>query len=260
MDGLEELEALANGNIVESKEAPPPATGGSKAGFGVSPKAAALDSLPQAWREELISAAAGMGIKGDDDLGWLLVSSFINAWAGAAAAGKSAEAVSHGVDKIPDQIYQGAIRAGDEIRGQLGQEMKERTIDAGRLLVAAIDRASNQSASRIKEAAGVFEKNFDKAVEKKTDQGVDLFARAAAQAAGQAARSASASRFFWSLSGVAFLIALFALIGAGGCWEYLSLAHRITPTQIALLQNGKLDCGQVEISGQQTRVCALQQD
>lgn len=217
----------------------------------------ALDALQTEELKQFAKWTATYKIGPDDPFFGSVLATKI-AFGSAAAAGKAAEQVASGVEKIPDQIYNGAIKAGDEIRGQIGHEMKERTIDAGRLLVAAIDRASNQTSARIKEAAEGFEKNFDKAVSRKTESGVDLFARAAAQAAGQAARSAAASRFFWSLSGVAFLIALFALIGAGGCWEYLSLTHRITPTPIALQAGGKLDCGQAEIGGQQARVCALQ--
>ena len=85
----------------------------------MSPKNAALSALPAEWREQLVISASEMGIKAEDDLGWLLVGAFVNAWAGAAAAGKSAEAVQASVGKIQGEVLAGARAAGKDVAQEI---------------------------------------------------------------------------------------------------------------------------------------------
>lgn len=167
----------------------------------------------------------------------------------------AAQTLQDGIGKIPDTIYGGAIKAGEEIRGQLAQQMAATTVESGKAIVGAIRQTSQQEIAKIQEAASSFEKTFSKAVDQKTQSGVDIFAKAAADAALAAARAAAASRFFWSLWGILTLILFCAILGGFGVWGYLDLTHRITPAPIQINQ-GKLECGTAPPSNK--KVCILQ--
>lgn len=101
--------------------ATPPSSPVKNEKHGLSPKAAALAALPTDWREQLLISASEMGIKAEDDLGWLLVAAFINAWAGAAASGKAADTTREAVGKIQGEVLAGARAAGKDVAGAIEQ-------------------------------------------------------------------------------------------------------------------------------------------
>lgn len=202
----------------------------------------ALSSISdQKMRETVLKIALDHKIDRRDPA-WLLVEAAVVSVAAAGETGAAARAVAGGVESIPDTIYRGASRAGEEIRGQLAQEMKDRSIESGRLLNAVIQKAAEDSSVKISAAAGTFEANFDRAVKQKMETAVDIFARAAAQAALTAAEAGAARRFLWSSAGVLVALSLSAAAGAFLTYEALSLAHEITPRAI-VMNKGHLDCG-----------------
>ena len=170
-------------------------------------------------------------------------------FASAAAAGQAAEAVKAGVAQIPDQIFSGAGRAADEVKGALvsgGKLFVEGFVDAaGKQQKVLITLAQDQQrsildaaalgADKIKAAAGTLTDSLDKAVEAKKNAGVADFAKAAALAGERAARGSMAAQLSRSavVSVLAFLVAV--LIGAGGLWGWLLLTHRVMPQGVVAL-------------------------
>ncbi len=229
---------------------------------GISPKAAALESMPSAWREELIAAAADMGIRAEDDLAWLLVASFINAWAGAATAGKAADQVGKSVATIPDQIYQGAVRAGTDVKGVIEQK----GVEIGQALTLAVGKTGESIISRLQsvlsQSIGSIQSAADGAVQKAEAaraaviaKGTEDFAKAA-----QAAILSQVRATTWRNRAVGALVGAFLLFGAGvGGVIVAGLDGHITQYRIDQTASGQPNCGQANIEGiGQQYVCVMQ--
>ncbi len=149
----------------------------------LSPKELALVDFPAEWRESLIASAAEIGVKADDDVGWFLVRAFMTAYASAAAAVKSADAVDENISKIPAIILKGAVSASDELKNTIKSEMSDQTMISGKALVRAISETSNIGASAIKAASADLIKSLDSVIEQKKNEGLQTFADAAAKTA-----------------------------------------------------------------------------
>lgn len=266
-----ETEMSRDAETIDVQNIPPVLGGGAGAVAPMSPvvstdtmffsqgtlKAQALRGLPADWREKLIEAGGKIGISGDDDIAWLLVSSVIDSAASALAAGASADALRRELERLPAAMLDGARLAGGDVAGEIKQAAKDvggTILQAGNLAAGGmakdlitIKKVINDSAvlgaDKIKSAADGLVGKLDAAVDKKVDEGVATFASEASKAAGKAARAAAASRFAWSAGGVAFLMIVFA--GAGGVieHEYLSLTHQIAPAPFVLTASGKINCG-----------------
>ncbi|MEL5850014.1 MAG: hypothetical protein U7M05_11730, partial [Candidatus Igneacidithiobacillus chanchocoensis] len=164
-------------------------TGSPSRGQGVSPKAAALQGLPGEWRERLIAEASAMGIRADDDVAWLLVGSFVNAWAGAAAAGRAAAEVSKNVNAIPDQIYRGAVQASGEVQdaiaakgAQIGQALSSAVSKSGDGVVQKIAATMTSHQHALNAAAADLVAKAEAAKSAIVSRGLSEFAEAAEQA------------------------------------------------------------------------------
>ena len=235
-------------------------------GGGDTLKAQALQGLPSEWRERLIADAGAAGVRHDNDVGWLLVGSVVHSAMAAFAAGNAAQAVQAGVSSIPDKIFDGAIRAGDEIRGALSKEIRDRSVEAGAALKLLIDSSAKNGAESLKNAGADLENrlnllpsDMDKLVDKKTREGVNVFAEAAALAASKAASAASARQYLGTVAGVGITLILFAILGAGVSYEYMNLTHRIAPAQIIVNPaTGKMNCGEITMNHvEKQRVCEI---
>ena len=278
MSGIDDLEAMAvAGNPPTGVEVSAPVVTGDAAprlrvGDGSSARDVALQGLSPNLREQVIADAADMGIRIDSDLSWLLVGAQVRSWAAAAAAGASAMEVQSAVSSIPDTIYQGAVKASGEVQGGLvagslkfAKIFTDAANDGQRALIALsndqqaqILSAAGLGAEKIKNAATTLTSTLDKAVEQKTLEGVNVFAEAAAIAGAKMAKAAAASRFLWSVSGVAMLLIVFSLLGGFLDYQYLSLTHRITPKPLVISASGKPNCGQITgPSGVQEQVCQI---
>lgn len=257
LDSLENLAEPGEGTVVTAAVFPtqPP----RESGDDMTLKEQALAGLPPEWRERLIADAGLAGVKHDQDVGWLLVGSVVHSAMAAFAAGNAADVVQKSIGTIPEVIYQGATRASGEVQGGLvagslkfAKIFTDAANDGQRALLALsndqqakILDAAGLGAEKIKNAATTLTATLDKAVEQKTLEGVQVFADAAAMAGAKMAKAAAASRFVWSVSGVAMLLIVFAASGAFIDHEYLSLAHRITPKPLVMSASGKPNCGQI---------------
>ena len=243
-------------------------------------KAQALAGLPAQWRERLIADAGAAGVKHDNDVGWLLVGSVVHAASAAFAAGESAQAVQAGVSEIPDQIFKGAVRAGDEVSGALGARVlqvaeasEQKLLEGGKGLVVALAGgikeslgAATAAASEISKAAETLQAGLDKSIETKKKEGIDKWAgevaatiQATAQRAGdQFIRNSKRDSWVKIMVVGGLMGLLWAGIGGAVVWKYLDLVHQIAPAPIMLTVDGKLNCGQASIKGiGKQQVCVL---
>ncbi len=164
--------------------------------------------------------------------------------AGAAAAGQSAQAVQAGVSAIPGQIFAGAVKASDEVKGGLisggklfAEAFTRAAADRQSALIAAaqsqqtkILEAAGVGAEKIRTAASALTGSLDAAIKAKRDEGVSEFAREAAVAASSAAKSSMLAQASRSAGVMLAIIAVSALLGAAGLWGYLRVEHEIMPT------------------------------
>lgn len=226
-------------------------TGAPSRGQGVSPKAAALQGMPGEWRERLIAEAAGMGVRADDDLGWLLVASFINAWAGAAAAGKAAGEVSKGVATIPDQIYQGAVRAGADLQGVI----ESKGIEIGQALTVAVGKAGDGVVQRVSATMAGYQQTLSSAAADLTSKAEEAKSAILAQGVGEFAQAAQAAALSqmravtWRARVTGAILGAFLLVGAGiGGGVVADLDGHVTKYRIE--QSGtKPWCGRAVVQG-----------
>ena len=167
----------------------------------------------------------------------------------AAAAAKAAVQVSQGVNAIPEQIFSGAVKASDEVKGGLvaggklfAEAFTKAANDRQTALIAAVDAqqssilsAATIGAEKIKTAASTLTASLDKAIEAKKGEGINDFAKAAATAAQSAARASMAAQIGRSamVSVLAFLVAM--AMGAGGLWGWLLITHRVVPSGVVAM-------------------------
>lgn len=215
----------------------------------VTLKERALQGLPAEWRERAIRDAAECGVRHDNDVGWLLIGSTVQSLFCAFAAGDAAQAVKAEVSSIPDQIFQGAVRASDEVKGGLvaggklfAEAFTKAAADRQAALVAAVDAqqssilaAATLGAEKIKTAATSLTSSLDKAVQAKTDQGIDEFAKAAALAGKRAAQSSMLAQASRSAMVSILAFAFACLIGASALWGWLLISHRVMPTGVVAM-------------------------
>ncbi|MBU2806519.1 hypothetical protein HF668_15520 [Acidithiobacillus ferridurans] len=208
-----------------------------------TPRSAALQAIPAEWRERLVADAAAMGIRADDDVGWLLVGSVINAWASAAAAGQAAESVQSSVSGIPKAIFDNAVNAGRDIGAVVVAAINKHRDD----VIGKILSSSQTGADLIAGSADKLTASLDAAIEKKKKEGLQDWADAAAKSGLHAARAATFRSIFFSL----FLsLILLCAAGAGGAYiEHIALRPRLSPTPLVAGATGA-NCGFAEVQGQ----------
>ena len=100
-----------------------------------SARDAALAAVPADRREAVLRRASDLGIGRADDVIWAIVAAVVDAHAAASAAGHAATKVEKDTAAIPDLIYRGTLKAGDELRGQItaaGDTVGKRFLDAAR--------------------------------------------------------------------------------------------------------------------------------
>ncbi len=196
----------------------------------------ALSTLPDVVVRRISTIAARYGIRHDSDPMWALVEAVQNGMECAQAAalacdatGKIALEVKAGINKIPDQIFNGAIRASDEVKGGLVAGAK---IFVEAFSTAANDRqtklleAADIGADKIRNAAKTLTGSLDKAIEAKKGVGVSEFAKAASEAGLNAAKNASYASFRLSAIILALVMVLGGIGGAGGEYAYLQFTHQ----------------------------------
>lgn len=198
-----------------------------------------LSTLPDAVVRRISTIAARYGIRHDSDPMWALVEAVQNGMECAQAAalacdatGKISLEVKAGIAKIPDQIFNGAIRASDEVKGGL--------IAGAKLFVEAFSSAANTrqsellaaadtGADKIRAAASTLTASLDAAIEAKKGEGISEFAKAASNASLNAAKSASYASFRLSAIILVLVMVLGSIGGAGGEYAYLQFFTHQAP-------------------------------
>ncbi|CDQ10204.1 protein of unknown function [Acidithiobacillus ferrivorans] len=196
--------------------------------------------LPDAVQLRVATIAARYGIDPRADPTWALVESVKlgadcaqASAAGALAAGNAARAVQAGVAGITDLVFAGAVQAGDEVKGALRVEIRDRAVEAGQALKMLIDSAASTGATSLKTAAseldvklGKIPADVQKSLDAYKEKGVVEFATAAKEAGKAAAKSASYASFRLSAIILVLVMALGGIGGAGGEYAYLQLTHQ----------------------------------
>ena len=113
----------------------------------------ALESLPPELREALLRKASDLGVHRADDVVWALVASVIDAAAAAQMAGQHVKTLVEETGKVPDLIYQGTMRAGNDLKESVAQAIEDKTVEAGQALVGAIAHAAGKGAADLQKAA-----------------------------------------------------------------------------------------------------------
>ena len=204
----------------------------------LSARDTALESLPPDMREALLRKASDLGVHGADDVVWALAASVIDATLAAQVAGQHVQTLAAETGKIPDLVYQGAVKAGGDIKGVM------ETAIAGSIK-STLDVAVQSGAAVLRQAAA------DLPQIGRDNQAVIVGEWKAALA--DAARKHTWAGYFQRLS---VSIALGAVLVAGifvggvatGGWgmgRLLLATHRITPHgwRLDVGQNGKPLCG-----------------
>ena len=218
----------------------------------VSPKQEALRGLPPEWRERLIEQASAMGIRADEDTAWLLVKSFINAWAGAAAATTAAERIEAATRGVGDQIYQNAVRAAADLKGIINADIRKNAADVGRATANAIMITVNKGADKIQEVVA----DLDKIAQEKGAQFAASWRAQAARAGEEQAKAAlqKAIAIRWGV--VVGTILLSMICGIVLAYGVLDISHHILPWADHLISiNNRPDCGYFR--GIPGRVCGV---
>ena len=114
---------------------------------------AALESLPPELREALLRKASDLGVHRADDVVWALVASVIDAAAAAQVVGQHVKTLAEETGKVPDLIYQGTMRAGNDLKAGVAQALEDKTVEAGQALVGAIAHAAGKGAADLQKAA-----------------------------------------------------------------------------------------------------------
>lgn len=217
----------------------------------------ALEGKPHDLQLRVMRVVSRRGLDGNDPALDLFTAAGITADA-AAATEAAAKEVSAGVGKIQGQIFAGAIKAGNSVKGDVVAGIEAKMNEGGQAIVAAIGIAADAGATKIRAGSLDLISKLDEAIETKKVEGVDAFAKAAADAASKAAKAASTRRFAWSIWGVASLFLVFAGIGWAANSEYLSLTHQITPAPMVINPaTGKVNCGKITTANGREEVCEI---
>lgn len=210
----------------------------------------ALDALPP----DKTVKAGRIAMKYQIDPGdpvWLLVNAVADvecmsesAANAAKSAANAAKSIQTGISLIPDQVYSGAVKAGNEVKNALRVEIKARAAEAGESLKTIVDDAAKEGAKVLEKAAEGLnakktevDKEVAKAISDRIDDGVKEFAQAAAAAGRAAARTSLVLRASNSLLTMSIIFAFFAFLGAALLWGYLLLEHRIVPDGVSAMVN-----------------------
>jgi len=209
----------------------------------------ALGSLPEAVQLRIATIAARYGIDPRSDPVYALVEAVQigadctkAASASATAAASAVQAVQAGIGKIPRQIYDGAVKAGDEVKGALRQEIKDRAAEAGLALKAVIEDGAGKGAIALKNAAdeldvkvGNIPDEIQAQIGAYKTKGIADFAKAAASAGRAAAEGSMWAKAAGSAMTMLIVFCIAAAIGAGGLWGYLLVEHRVMPDGFAAM-------------------------
>ncbi len=186
-----------------------------------SARDAALAAVPADRREEVLRRASDLGIGRADDVLWSIVAAVVDAHAAARAAGHAATIVEQETAAIPERIYRGTIKAGEDLRGQItaaGDTVGERFLDAARAqsitLQAGLTDAIREAAKLGDAALAKAIIDLDRATLSQRCANIEEWRAAAAVAIQDEVRAGLAGRMAKSFGLVAGALLFAAVLGA----------------------------------------------
>ena len=221
-----------------------------------------LATLPAEAHTAFLRLALDAGINNPDDAAWGDVALAYAASVAAAAASDTAKAVQEHAGRIPDAIYQGTIRAGADLRGQVaaaGQEVLKAATDQAaqtkEALVAAVQGAAQAGAGVLGKAV----QGMDQAAREKIELLIARGIESVGAAVRADARASVAGRMARSWGVVASLLLFFLLLGVVLTWGGLYLSHHVTPLNMEIATNsqGQRLCG--PLRGSAAEACLVRQ-
>ena len=171
-----------------------------------------LASLPPDTHAAFLRLALDAGINAPDDPAWGDVSLAYAASVSAASAMEAADTVKAETAKIPDTMYHTTIKAASDIKAIIGAEVRERGVELGQGLAAAIRSAADTGANALKAAAA----DLPAAAAARQDEIIKEWRAALAMAAKDEASGALAARMARSWGTVVLSLTLAFTAGAGG--------------------------------------------
>ncbi len=186
-----------------------------------SARDAALAAVPADRREEVLRRASDLGIGRVDDVIWSIVAVVVDAHAAASAAGHAATKVEQETAAIPELIYRGTIKAGEDLRGQItaaGDTVGKKFLDAARAqsitLQAGLTDAMTEAAKLGGAALDKAIADLDRATLSMRDANIEEWRAAAAVAIRNEVRAGLAGRMAKSWGLVAGSLLFAAVLGA----------------------------------------------
>ncbi len=189
-----------------------------------------LATLPPETHTAFLRLALDAGVHNPDDAAWGDVALAYAASVSAAAATAAAVEVKSETAKIPEAIYQGTIRAGQDLRGQVEAAGK-----------SVIEAATAEVASTLRQAVQGMDANAKARIDQIVACGIaDVTAAVRADA-----RASVAGRMARSWGMVAGLLTFFMVLGGTVTWGGLYATHHVTPMNMPILLNssGGRQCG-----------------
>ncbi len=196
-----------------------------------SARDAALAAVPADRREAVLWRASDLGIGRADDVIWSIVAAVVDAHAAASAAGNAATTVEKETAAIPELIYRGTIKAGEDLRGQItaaSDTVGKKFLDAARAqsitLQAGLTGAITEAAERGGAALDKAIADLDCAALSQRDANIEEWRAAAAVAIRNEVRAGLAGRMAKSWGLVAGSLLFAAVLGAAAA---LSVSSRL---------------------------------
>ncbi len=181
----------------------------------------ALAAVPADRREEVLRLASDLGIGRVDDILWSIVAAVVDAHAAASAAGNAATKVEQETAAIPELIYRGTVKAGEDLRGQItaaGDTVGKKLLEAARAqsitLQAGLTDAITEAAKLGGAAMGKAIEGLDRATLSQRDANIEEWRAAAAVAIRNEVRAGLAGRMAKSFGLVAGSLLFAAVLGA----------------------------------------------
>ena len=193
---------------------------------------AALASLPQDQREALLRRASDLGVHRADDVIWALVASVVDVATAAHVAGQHVQTLASETGKIPDLIYQSAVKASADVKAVL------ETSIAG-TVHASVAAAAQTGADALRKAAS----DLPTVARQEQDRIVQEWRSALADAARKNAFAGFFQRLSVNIVALAVLVCgifVGGLAAGGGGMEYIiATQNRLVPAGWRLLVNQK---------------------
>ena len=200
-----------------------------------------LKAVPDSARTGILKMALDHQIADPMDPQWAMVGLAWAATQGADLARTALDQVDKAVRGIPERIYAGAIKAGDDLSSALGKEVRDRGVEIGQAITLAITQAASTGAASIRQAAD----DLPRLASQQQAEIVLEWRAALADAARAEIRQGLLGRLSMRFAGVALALLFAVALGAAGALAAARLSGHLTPWAIRLSAGptGAPNCG-----------------